>query len=628
MARDREQLRCQAVATHRARGSSGAGEARGGASEAVARRSRAHAPAAGAEEDRRDESHAAYAAGAADASVDGGGPPCEAIFRASCAAMAARRGAARLRSRGGRRLRHGRASRATDWRPGAEARRSRRDHCRGEPESRRRRPRPCPRRRRRGRQGGGSRAFAATVRPSSAVALAAKPRPSPPPADCRRPVRGRCLDSSRCVDVARRARRWWLRGNAAAASCNNAYAQRGNGFYGRCEYNGGSCTLEDNADCPDSPPPPSHAIGARPHLHRRRRRRPRRRRPRPRRRRHPRRRRPRPRRRRRRASQADLRPRNALRLPPGATLAAEFVITLDGGGGVADCEPTPADVKGPFHLPPEEVPAHFPARSEACVLDPACASCASPAYADGLRLQLRGSVRSSGAVVHRGRWRVVDIWQSARMARLTPTTCGGRGGAWRRRITTTAARTPRAAPSPSRRSCRVTTWQARRGDRATSTCEPGEITRPGHANTPRPLPRRRRHGVPGLISDHCASSACAAADGRRACSMCELRAPRRPRRPPPRIEVVAADPPAWSTARPLGRLQEAREEGQAELREGIAPAQVRRRATRSRARGRQEARADGRRRPADKRRPHEGPAPARLRQDVFSRRSVRESVWR
>ena len=89
------------------------------------------------------------------------------------------------------------------------------------------------------------------------------------------------------------------------------------------------------------------------------------------------------------------------------------MITLDGGGGGADCEPTPADVQGPFHLPPEEVPAHFPARSEACVLDPACASCASPAYADGLRLQLRGSVRSSaGCRPLEGAGVVVDIWQA------------------------------------------------------------------------------------------------------------------------------------------------------------------------------------------------------------------------
>ena len=198
---------------------------------------------------------------------------------------------------------------------------------------------------------------------------------------------------------------WCSEYNGDAASCNNAYAQRGNGFYGRCEYNGGSCTLEDNYDCPEvlplpspSPPPPSASPSPPP--------------PSP----------PSP-------SPSPPSPSpppppplgalisptglNALRLPPDATLAAEFVITLDGGGGVADCEPTPADVKGPFHLPPEEVPAHFPARSEACVLDPACASCASPAYADGLRLQLRGSVRSSaGCRPLEGAGVVVDIWQA------------------------------------------------------------------------------------------------------------------------------------------------------------------------------------------------------------------------
>ena len=65
---------------------------------------------------------------------------------------------------------------------------------------------------------------------------------------------------------------------------------------------------------------------------------------------------------------------NALRLPNGTWLSASFVAMLTPlpTAANASCEPTPADVRGPYHLPPEEVPAEFPARPEACVPHPTC----------------------------------------------------------------------------------------------------------------------------------------------------------------------------------------------------------------------------------------------------------------
>ena len=115
------------------------------------------------------------------------------------------------------------------------------------------------------------------------------PSPSPPPCAWRDGLELLC--GKACPDG---VAVWCSEYNGDAASCNNAYAQRGNSFYGRCEYNGGSCTLEDNYEKlprppPPSPPPPSPS----PSPPRRRRRRLRRRRPRPPPH-HPRRRRPRP----------------------------------------------------------------------------------------------------------------------------------------------------------------------------------------------------------------------------------------------------------------------------------------------------------------------------------------------
>ena len=76
------------------------------------------------------------------------------------------------------------------------------------------------------------------------------------------------------------------------------------------------------------------------------------------------------------------------------------------------CEPTPADVRGPYHLPPEEVPAEFPARPEACVPHPTCDDCTP--YRGGIPLLLSVSVRSaSGACAAlSGDGVVVDIWQA------------------------------------------------------------------------------------------------------------------------------------------------------------------------------------------------------------------------
>ena len=105
---------------------------------------------------------------------------------------------------------------------------------------------------------------------------------------------------------------------------------------------------------------------------------------------------------------------NALRLPNGTWLSASFVAMLTPltTAANASCEPTPADVRGPYHLPPEEVPAEFPARPEACVPHPTCDDCTP--YSGGIPLLLSVSVRSaSGACAAlSGDGVVVDIWQA------------------------------------------------------------------------------------------------------------------------------------------------------------------------------------------------------------------------
>ena len=49
---------------------------------------------------------------------------------------------------------------------------------------------------------------------------------------------------------------WCSKYDDDAAACGNAYAQRVNGSYGRCEHSGDACTLEHIYECPSPPPSP------------------------------------------------------------------------------------------------------------------------------------------------------------------------------------------------------------------------------------------------------------------------------------------------------------------------------------------------------------------------------------
>ena len=49
---------------------------------------------------------------------------------------------------------------------------------------------------------------------------------------------------------------WCSKYDDDAAACGNAYAQRVNGSYGRCEHSGDACTLEQIYECPSPPPSP------------------------------------------------------------------------------------------------------------------------------------------------------------------------------------------------------------------------------------------------------------------------------------------------------------------------------------------------------------------------------------
>ena len=119
---------------------------------------------------------------------------------------------------------------------------------------------------------------------------------------------------------------------------------------------------------------------------------------------------------------------NAVRLANDSWLAANFVATLlPLGSTTSVCQPTPTDVQGPFHLPPEQVPTEFPARSAACVSDPSCVGCNS--YSGGIPLLLSGYVRSAvgNCAPLTGDGVIVDIWQA------DPTgTYWDNNGHWRR----------------------------------------------------------------------------------------------------------------------------------------------------------------------------------------------------
>lgn len=92
-----------------------------------------------------------------------------------------------------------------------------------------------------------------------------------------------------------------------------------------------------------------------------------------------------------------------------------FSLTLQASSGAssAGSAPTPTDVKGPFHLPPENVPDGFPQRTTACVQHPACKTggiCERNKYDSGLPLKLNVSVTSTTGQQLPGA--VVDIWQA------------------------------------------------------------------------------------------------------------------------------------------------------------------------------------------------------------------------
>ena len=119
---------------------------------------------------------------------------------------------------------------------------------------------------------------------------------------------------------------------------------------------------------------------------------------------------------------------NRLRFPAdfaATSVSGIFAVTLR-TIGADDSLGTPADVKGPFHLPPEVVPDAFPARSQACVLSPTCAgaggACATVAAANhswagsGLPLLLNVTVYSvseQGVAPTLLPGASVDVWQAA-----------------------------------------------------------------------------------------------------------------------------------------------------------------------------------------------------------------------
>lgn len=103
---------------------------------------------------------------------------------------------------------------------------------------------------------------------------------------------------------------------------------------------------------------------------------------------------------------------NALRLPLGHFVVGTFDAVLERSSSNRSlCEPTPQDVQGPYHLPPEEVPDDFPARNQACLLNPSCATCEP--YDGGIPLVISGHVLSADTCNPlTGDDVVVDIWQS------------------------------------------------------------------------------------------------------------------------------------------------------------------------------------------------------------------------
>lgn len=197
---------------------------------------------------------------------------------------------------------------------------------------------------------------------------------------------------------------------------------------------------------------------------------------------------------------------NALRLPNGTWLAGSFVATLLPLGDAdadASCDPTPTDVQGPYHLPPEDVPADFPARTAACVSQPACDDGCEP-YNGGIPLVLSGSVRSAAGacVALSGDGVVVDIWQVAR-PRCTPPlrTCASATASFaspEQRVRQTSPRVSRLAGRPRRHVLgrRRPLAAAAAATPLQLPCAPGA----GSAPTSHPLSHRARPPVSPSVS--------------------------------------------------------------------------------------------------------------------------------
>ena len=111
---------------------------------------------------------------------------------------------------------------------------------------------------------------------------------------------------------------------------------------------------------------------------------------------------------------------NQLRLrTPASTFHGEFSLILQAtsssSSSSSSTAATPNDVKGPFHLPPENVPDGFPQRTTACVANPMCktgGTCKTNVYAGGLPLVLRITVTSTQSEQQTLPGAVVDIWQA------------------------------------------------------------------------------------------------------------------------------------------------------------------------------------------------------------------------
>jgi hypothetical protein len=117
---------------------------------------------------------------------------------------------------------------------------------------------------------------------------------------------------------------------------------------------------------------------------------------------------------------------NQLRLrTPASSFHGEFSLIMQAEVSSASSSSstatvaTPSDVKGPFHLPPENVPDGFPRRNTSCVAKPSCKTggmCKTSVYDGGLPLILKITVTSTQSQAQSGQRLLpgafVDIWQA------------------------------------------------------------------------------------------------------------------------------------------------------------------------------------------------------------------------